>query len=100
MLTARGWWFILWSGAFLFLGILSSFVPLALLGLTLVLWFLVEWLLFAYRVQSTVDRLHLEREVRDEHGRVDNLWAGRSFDVSVEFRDLPSLPCGGRSHSL
>src|SRR6266852_1024234 len=86
MVTARGWWFVLWSGAFLFLGVLSGVVPLALLGLTLFLWFLVEWLLFAYRVQSIVGRLHIVREVRDEHGPVESLWAGRSFDVGVELR--------------
>ena len=37
MLTARGWWFSLWSGGFLLLGILTDFTPLALLGLTLFL---------------------------------------------------------------
>src|SRR5260370_28215791 len=86
MLTARGWWFVIWSGALLLLGILSNFVPLALLGLTLFFWFLVEWLLFAHHAQSWVGRVHVRREVRDDHGRADSMWAGRSFEVRVELR--------------
>jgi uncharacterized protein (DUF58 family) len=64
------------------------------LMLTLVLWFLSEWLLFALRVSLTVRALRSRRELRDARGPVDTLWAGRSFQVLVQLR-LPhwgSLP--------
>jgi uncharacterized protein (DUF58 family) len=86
MLTARAWWFLT-SGVLLVLigagatllgrGTLAGLI---LLGLLLLAWFGSEWLLFTLRAQS---RLRVEREVRDERGQVDTLWAGRTFIVRV-----------------
>jgi uncharacterized protein (DUF58 family) len=92
MLTSRGWWFVCWSAAALLLGVLFNVVLLVVLGLTLFIWFLCEWLLFSYRVQSIAGRLQIEREVRDEHGPVESMWAGQSLDVRVELRTSSALP--------
>jgi uncharacterized protein (DUF58 family) len=56
------------------------------LALTLALWFAWEWLLFALRVGTARSRLTVVREVRDEQGPVDTLWAGRLFQVRIELK--------------
>src|SRR5438128_76 len=103
MLTSRGWWFLIVVLSLLALGVFDAppsrgghggHSTLMALTLTLLLWFLGEWLLFALRVSLAVPALRLRREVRDTRGPVDTLWAGRSFAVLVELR-LPhwgSLP--------
>jgi uncharacterized protein (DUF58 family) len=94
MITARGWWFLFVAAALLLFGVLRDLTPIALLGLTLFLWFLVEWLLFATRARSARHHLRVVRRIMDEHGPVENLWAGRTFEVHVElWRDaVPNLP--------
>jgi uncharacterized protein (DUF58 family) len=81
MLTPRAWWFLAVSLLVLLLGLAMGSPGLALTGLTLLLWFGGEWLLFALRVPLAVRRLRAVREVRDERGPVATLWAGRPFDV-------------------
>jgi uncharacterized protein (DUF58 family) len=89
MLTARGWWCFLLA---LSLTAFASLVPpyghssLVLVGLTLLLWFAAQWLLFRVRAHRIRDRLSIERELRDERGPVDNLWARRSFQVRLRVR--------------
>jgi uncharacterized protein (DUF58 family) len=100
MLTARAWWLLFCSLVLLLFGILVVFpsprmttrhLPaLALVSLTLVLWFGWEWLLFGVRMHLVVRRLKVRREVWDEHGPVTTLWAGRTFRVRLEL----SLPRG------
>src|SRR5439155_10991129 len=103
MLTSRGWWFLIVVLSLLAVAVLDT-TPgrgasgghwiLIGLTLTLLLWFLGEWLLFALRVSLAVPALRIRREVRDDRGPVDTLWAGRSFAVHVHLR-LPhwgSLP--------
>src|SRR5262249_2740569 len=83
MLTSRAWWFLLTVFVVLLGGILLQFVPVTLLGLTLLLWFCWEWLAFAVRSRTVLRRLRVEREVADERGPVATLWAGRTFRVRV-----------------
>src|SRR5262249_14321566 len=89
MLTARGWWCFLLS---LSLTALASLVSpqghgsLVLIGLTLLLWFVSQWVLFRIRVYRIRDRLAVERALHDERGPVDNLWARRPFEVRVKVR--------------
>jgi uncharacterized protein (DUF58 family) len=90
MLTARGWWFLM-SAVVLVVG--AGLLPpprghptLLAIGTTLLAWFFAQWLIFAVRVRWAVSRLALDREVRDERGPVDNLWAGRSFQVRARLR--------------
>jgi len=89
MLTTRGWWYALMALALVSLGGLMpprGHVSLALIGLTLLLWLIGQWLLFAIRAHRVTHGLMLERELRDERGRVDNLWAHRSFEVRLTVR--------------
>src|SRR2546423_129496 len=81
MLTARGWWLLTFVLGTLFAGALLSFLPLALIGLTLLLWFAWEWLLFAVRLRAVPRHLRVEREVWDYRGPVGTLWAGHTFRV-------------------
>lgn len=96
MLTSRGWWLLLILLAVLGLAMLvppKQEVPgrqtMAILGLTVLLWFLFEWLLFAIRVRMIVPLLRVRREVWDERGPVETLWAGRNFLVHARV-GLPS----------
>src|SRR5438445_4963267 len=103
MLTSRAWWFLLVVLSLLALGLFDeppwrggrgAHLTLILVTLTLLLWFLGEWLLFVLRVSDAVPALHVRRELHDAHGAVDTLWAGRSFQVLVQLqlRHWGSLP--------
>ena len=91
-MTSRGWWTLFCILLTFAVGLFASYPPLALVGLTLLLWFLWEWLLFAVRLRTVRPALVVEREVRDERGPVTTLWAGRSFTVRATLR----LNGGGR----
>src|SRR5207244_8281599 len=58
----------------------------ALLGLTFGLWLATEWLLFTLRYRFLKSRLICTRELTDQRGRIDTLWAKRSFQVRTELR--------------
>jgi uncharacterized protein (DUF58 family) len=58
---------------------------MALLGLSLLLWFLGEWFVFALRVYLAIPSVRFARRVLNERGPVDALWAGRSFRVAVQY---------------
>src|SRR6516164_9251609 len=94
MLTTRGWRFALAAAALLVLGVVLDVVPAALVGLALTACFLTEWSLFTIRVRTGKGRFHFVREVRDERGPVDSLWAGRSFETRIEvgIKGSPALP--------
>jgi uncharacterized protein (DUF58 family) len=83
MLTARAWWFLVTVCLALLFGTLRDFRALTLSALALLLWFGWEWLLFAVRLRTVLRRARVVREVLDERGPVDALWAGRTFRVSV-----------------
>ena len=99
MLTSRGGRFLLVVFLLLALAVFGQplcdlllpawtiFLPrtstVALLALTLLLWFLWEWLLFALRARLLVRRLRLTRQLFDERGLVATLWAGVPFRVRV-----------------
>src|SRR5437870_7304342 len=83
MLTSRGWWFLIGILCLLALGVFDERWPLTLLALTLLLWFLAEWLIFSLRMRLAVPALQVQRTVSDDRGQVGNLWAGRTFHVWV-----------------
>jgi uncharacterized protein (DUF58 family) len=83
MLTSRGWWLLLTTGAMLVAGTWGPFAPLSLVALTLAAWFAWEWLVFSVRVRTGAPELRFDREVWDERGPVTTLWAGRTFEVRV-----------------
>jgi uncharacterized protein (DUF58 family) len=84
MITSRGWWFLLIVLCLVTLGLFGDHWTVALLGLTLLLWFLGEWFMFALRMRLVVPTLVPRRTLHDDRGPVDTLWAGHSFQVRVE----------------
>src|SRR5947209_91483 len=86
MLTPRGWSFLLSVLALLAVGVFTRLAGLTVLSLTLLLWFVAEFVLFAVRAHSLHHRLEVRREVRDDRGPVTTLWAGRDFRVRVAVR--------------
>jgi uncharacterized protein (DUF58 family) len=82
MLTSRAWWFLLSVLLTLSAGLVRQSLPLMLVGLTLLLWFGCQWLLFLVRLPG-LRRLSVEREVWDEKAAVATLWAGQEFTVRV-----------------
>jgi uncharacterized protein (DUF58 family) len=84
MLTARGFWFFVLILLILGAGIVLSHTTLGVLGLTLLLWFLWEWLVFSLRVHGLVRHLRVARQIRDEKGPVASVWAGHMFEVRLQ----------------
>jgi uncharacterized protein (DUF58 family) len=86
MLTPRGWWLLLLA---LFLAALGTVIStdrgatVAIIGLTIIAWLLIEAIQFHVGVRGHLPGLRVEREVRDARGPVVTLWAGRSFEVVV-----------------
>ncbi len=86
MITSRGWWFLLVSMAVMIAGALNERWMLAYLGLSLLLWFIYEGFLFAFRIRYLNSGVKVQRELRDARGRVESLWSGRTFDVCVRIQ--------------
>jgi uncharacterized protein (DUF58 family) len=82
MLTTRAWWFLLSVLLILVVGLFKQLLPLTLVGMSLLLWFSCQWLLFVVRL-SSARRPHVEREVWDEKAAVTTLWAGQVFEVRL-----------------
>jgi uncharacterized protein (DUF58 family) len=93
MITSRGWWYLIIALACTVAGTLNAKWPLAYIGLSLLLWFIYEGILFNYRIRTMLPAVRFERELLDGRGRVESLWTGRSFEVKVRVT-LPdaSLP--------
>jgi len=86
LLTPRGWWFLFIVLIQVGLGALLSDrigSGVAVVGLTLLAWFLWEWAHFAYRLYFVAPTLTLHRELHDERKAVPILWAEGEFDVRV-----------------
>jgi uncharacterized protein (DUF58 family) len=84
MLTSRGWLFAIVILGLLFVAVRSQQIVLFILTMSLGLWFAWEWLLFAVRTRVIARRIVLRRDVCDERGPVESLWAGRTFTVHGE----------------
>src|SRR5437870_4441005 len=86
MLTSRGWWLLLIA---VFLAALGTVISkerggtLAVVGLTVIAWLLIEGINFHVGTRGNLPRLRVEREVRDNRGPVVTLWAGRTYEVVV-----------------
>lgn len=89
MLTARGWWFLVLITFLLVLGAMAlplyTVVPV-LLALTLLAWFVVEWVLFQFRLNASVRRLRVGRRVLQAGREVPMVWAGLPFDVRLQIQ--------------
>jgi uncharacterized protein (DUF58 family) len=90
MLTRRGWWFFVVVLFVLFLSLWSNTPGVSVLALTLIAWFLAAWLHFQVRTIVVHGRLRTVRQLADDHGPVQSLWAGRTFLVRVRLvNDAP-----------
>ncbi len=86
MLSIRGIWFlitvllVLVIGAFVipFYSVVPAVVSLTLLG-----WFIVEWMLFHVRSNAAISRLRVRRHVLQGGREVPMVWAGLGFEVRV-----------------
>ena len=83
-MTVFARWLALPSIAGLFLGILRGQTGLALLSLSILLWLLVEWLIFTWRVWVELPQLQFTRRVNGRDEPTGLLWAGRLVTVSIE----------------
>ena len=83
MLTTRGFWFFVPTIALLAAAILLGATSLTLICVTLLLWFLAQWLLFHVRVRLTINQLSVERTLRTARGDVDSVWARQKVEVIV-----------------
>jgi uncharacterized protein (DUF58 family) len=91
MLTPRGWMLLFLDVLLLVFVVVFYSTTLAVICLALLSWFLGEWLLFVVRVGLVRRGLSVWRQVRDERGAVDSLWAGWNFEVEVELRATGSV---------
>jgi uncharacterized protein (DUF58 family) len=85
-MTVFARWLAMPSIAGLFLGILRGQTGLALLSLSILLWLLVEWLIFTWRVWIELPQLQFTRRVNGRDEPTGLLWAGRLVTVSVEVK--------------
>ena len=88
-MTGFARWLALPAIAGLYLGILREQTGLALLSLSVIVWLLVEWLLFTWRVWIEVPQLKFERSVNGRTEPSGILWAGRSVEVEVRLTSSP-----------
>ncbi|MBC7967648.1 MAG: DUF58 domain-containing protein, partial [Fuerstia sp.] len=88
-MTGFARWLALPAIAGLYLGILREQTGLALLSLSVIVWLLVEWLLFTWRVWIEVPQLKFERSVNGRTEPSGILWAGRNVEVEVRLTSSP-----------
>lgn len=86
MLTARGWWFLIAVILLAFVGVVgiaptSTTIPI--LGLTLLVWFVHGWIVFAYRARTTCGRIRVNRVLVQGGREVPAVWAGSEFTVRI-----------------
>ncbi len=89
MLTARGWWFVLIVAFILVMGafVVPNYTTLpAILAVTLLAWFVYEWLQFHYKSNAAVSRLRVRRWVMQGGRDTPMLWANVPFEVRVRVR--------------
>jgi len=97
LLTARGWWFLFFTSEVALLGVLliGRYAPtVPILALTLLLWFVGEWIWFWVRTNSAHGRIVIERHILQGDRELPTLWAGVDCTVRVVVRLTggPPLP--------
>lgn len=105
MITPRGYWFFLPTVIMLGFAIFLGTATLALICLTLLIWFLGVWFAFQLRVQLTVRRLRLERSLTTARGEVETLWARQRVHLALTLHndglvDLPYVHVAERLPAL
>jgi len=85
-MTGLARWLALPANAELYPGIPRAQTGLMLLSLSVLVWLLVEWLLFIWRVQYELQHLKFERSVNGRTEPSGILWAGRNVAVEVRLK--------------
>lgn len=88
-MTDRARWLALAAVSGLFAGMVRAQYLLALLSLAVLLWLLVEWLLFAISIRLQLSHLRLERTVNGRRMQSGILWAGRTVTVQLKAQFWP-----------
>jgi uncharacterized protein (DUF58 family) len=83
MLTTRGFWFFVTVLALLGLSVALASTTAVLVCLTLLLWFLAHWFLFAWRHRAVQRHLVVERTLSTMRGPVESIWARQRAQVRV-----------------
>lgn len=86
MITSRGIWFLVSVLSILLVGVIRNRSELIVLGLTLVLWFIVVGLTFAWRATRLSRQITVQRQLLDVQGPVRALWSGHTYAVRVTIR--------------
>jgi uncharacterized protein (DUF58 family) len=97
MLTPRGWWFLIIVTLLLVMGafVIPYYTTLpAILALTMLAWFVYEWIQFNFRSNASVSRLKVRRVVLQNGRSTPMLWAGVPFEVSVQVEHEGLIPIG------
>ena len=84
MMTTRVRWLILPAAVGLFLGMLRGQSTLAMLSLSVLLWIVVEWAIFCWRVWYQLPQLYLSRLVNGRSDPVGTLWCGRPVRIVLQ----------------
>ncbi len=95
MLTSRALFFLTLAIGLLALGLCFHLHAVLLIGLTLIIWFLLQWVLFTIRSNVVCRKLAVDRQVRDEGGPVETLWPGKTFEVHVAVRSQSMISSPG-----
>jgi uncharacterized protein (DUF58 family) len=94
MLTTRGWWFLTLATAMLLAGatfIAEYTVVPAILAVTLVAWFIFEWILFQTRINTAAAKLKVTRRLMQGGREVPMVWSGLPFEVRLKIEtDAPT----------
>jgi uncharacterized protein (DUF58 family) len=86
MVTARARWIILIAMTGTIAGLVFDLRGTTRVCLALLLWMLVQWLLFRWRSDVLAYRLTGQRHLSDESGPMRTLWIGRTYQVRVHIR--------------
>jgi uncharacterized protein (DUF58 family) len=97
VLTWRGFWFLFWSADIALIGVLviARYAPtVPIFALTLLIWFVAEWIWFWVRASSAQSRISIERHILQGERELPTLWAGVDCTVRITIRlkGGPSLP--------
>jgi len=87
VLTSRGWWLLFLIVLQTSLGFIVSSrygSSVVILGLALLTWFSVEYIVFQYRVHFVLSKIKVRRILKADGRRVPIIWAGQEFDVVVD----------------
>jgi uncharacterized protein (DUF58 family) len=92
MLTHRGWWCFLIITSVVFLSVSFGLGTMTVVSLTLLVWFLGNWLWFLVQVRWTARALYVERRLLRHGQAAEVLWAKSSLTVVARLCSRSAVP--------